>query len=201
MAWISFGALPCRKKKNLMTARVSMLLKLRASMTCFRACFLPGRAKDLSAPRYSCTIDGTWVKYNEMCGAFLANTGIAIQEYSTKSPSHFQFVHHMSVVDMYWDVLRNVRKVPILGASFHKNLWGNGCRAPHIAGLGSKRTVVGSDSRCRKVFPYKMSAPWYTHNSYSVSSGVEVRKAENLSVRRWVDCNEMAFRLSSVELI
>ena len=30
MAQISFGALPCRKKKNLMTARVSMLLKSRA---------------------------------------------------------------------------------------------------------------------------------------------------------------------------
>jgi len=40
------------KKKNLMTARVSMLLKSRASLTCFRACFLPGRAKDLSVPRY-----------------------------------------------------------------------------------------------------------------------------------------------------
>ena len=52
MARISFGALPCRGKKNLMTARVSMLLKSRASVTCFRACFLPGRAKDLSAPRY-----------------------------------------------------------------------------------------------------------------------------------------------------
>ena len=35
-----------------MAARVSMLLKSRASGTCFRACFLPGRAKDLSAPRY-----------------------------------------------------------------------------------------------------------------------------------------------------
>jgi len=35
-----------------MTARVSMLLKSRASLTCFRACFLPGRAKDLSAPRW-----------------------------------------------------------------------------------------------------------------------------------------------------
>jgi len=51
MAWISFGALPCRKR-NLMTDRVSMLLKSRASLTCFRACFFPGRAKDLSAPRY-----------------------------------------------------------------------------------------------------------------------------------------------------
>ena len=34
-----------------MTVRISMLLKSRASRTCFRACFLPGRAKDLSAPR------------------------------------------------------------------------------------------------------------------------------------------------------
>jgi len=50
MAWISFGALPCRKK-YLMAARVSMLLKSRASLTCFRAGFLSGRAKDLSAPR------------------------------------------------------------------------------------------------------------------------------------------------------
>ena len=54
MAWISFGALPCRKK-NLMTARVSMFLKSRASLTCFRACYVPGRAKDLSAPRYIIT--------------------------------------------------------------------------------------------------------------------------------------------------
>jgi len=62
IAWISFGALPCRKKKNLMTARVSMLLKSRVSLTCFRACFLPGRAKDLSAPRYvsSKTIHILW---------------------------------------------------------------------------------------------------------------------------------------------
>ena len=51
MTSISFGALPCRGKKNLMTARVSMLLKSRASLTCFRACFRPGRANDLSAPR------------------------------------------------------------------------------------------------------------------------------------------------------
>jgi len=43
MACISFGVLPCRKKKNLMTSRVSMLLKSRASLTCFQPCFLPGR--------------------------------------------------------------------------------------------------------------------------------------------------------------
>jgi len=47
MAWNSFGALPCRIN---MTTRVSML-KSRASRTFFRASFLPGRAKDLSAPR------------------------------------------------------------------------------------------------------------------------------------------------------
>ena len=52
MAWISFGALPCGWGGGtpLVTARVSMLLKSRASLTCFQACFLPGRAKDLSAP-------------------------------------------------------------------------------------------------------------------------------------------------------
>ena len=36
-----------------MTVRFSILLKSRASLTCFRACFLPGLAKDLSAPRYN----------------------------------------------------------------------------------------------------------------------------------------------------
>ena len=34
-----------------MTFRVSILLNSRLSLTCFRACFLPGWAKDLSAPR------------------------------------------------------------------------------------------------------------------------------------------------------
>jgi len=50
MAWISFRVLSCRRKK--LTARVSMLLKSRPTLTCFRACFLPGRATDLPAPRY-----------------------------------------------------------------------------------------------------------------------------------------------------
>ena len=51
MACISFGVLPYRGGGDLMTARVSMLFKSRASLTCFQACFLTGRAKDLSAPR------------------------------------------------------------------------------------------------------------------------------------------------------
>jgi len=52
--WREFPSAPClaRKKKNLMTARVSMVFKSRAPLTCFQACFLPGRAKDLSVPRY-----------------------------------------------------------------------------------------------------------------------------------------------------
>ena len=50
--WREFPSAPCLAgKKKFLTARVSMLLKSRASLTCFRACFLPGRAKDLSAPR------------------------------------------------------------------------------------------------------------------------------------------------------
>ena len=51
--WREFPPAPClTEKKNWMTARVSMLLKSGASLTCVRACFIPGRAKDLSAPRY-----------------------------------------------------------------------------------------------------------------------------------------------------
>ena len=50
--WREFPSAPCPcRKRNLMTARVSMLLKSRASLTCFQASFLPGRTKDLSAPR------------------------------------------------------------------------------------------------------------------------------------------------------
>jgi len=60
MAWISFGAMHCRKR-NLMTARVSILLKSRASLTCFQACVLPGRANDLSAPgHYSADNVSMW---------------------------------------------------------------------------------------------------------------------------------------------
>jgi len=55
--WREFPSAPClAENKNLMTVRVSMLLKSRASLTCFRACFLPGRAKDLSAPRNNPTM-------------------------------------------------------------------------------------------------------------------------------------------------
>jgi len=52
MGGISFGAFPCGGGGGgkLMTARVSMLLKSSASLTCFRACFLPGRAKVFSSP-------------------------------------------------------------------------------------------------------------------------------------------------------
>ena len=54
--WREFPSAPCLAGKNLMTARVSMLLKSRASLTCFRACLLPDRAKDLSSPREYCIL-------------------------------------------------------------------------------------------------------------------------------------------------
>jgi len=41
--WREFPSAPClAEKKTLMATRVSMLLKSRASLTCFRACLLPG---------------------------------------------------------------------------------------------------------------------------------------------------------------
>ena len=52
--WREFPSAPylAGGKKNLMTARVSMLLKSRASLIRFPACFLPGRARAFSAPQY-----------------------------------------------------------------------------------------------------------------------------------------------------
>jgi len=52
--WRELPSTPCLRgeEKKLMTARVSMLLKSRMSLTSFRACFLPGRAKNLSASMY-----------------------------------------------------------------------------------------------------------------------------------------------------
>ena len=49
----AFPSACCLAGENLMTARVSMLLKSSASLTCFRACVLPVLTKDLSAPRYT----------------------------------------------------------------------------------------------------------------------------------------------------
>jgi len=55
--WREFPSAPClAEKKNLMTARFSMLLKSRASLTRFRVFSLPGRAKDLSALRYHVSV-------------------------------------------------------------------------------------------------------------------------------------------------
>ena len=53
--WREVPSTPCPAGGGgkLMTTRVSMLLKSRASLTCFRACFLPGRSKNVSAPRHN----------------------------------------------------------------------------------------------------------------------------------------------------
>ena len=53
--WLEFPSAPCLARQKNLTARISMSLKSRASLTCFRACFLPGRATDLSAPQYNNT--------------------------------------------------------------------------------------------------------------------------------------------------
>ena len=51
--WREFPSAPCLAgKKETWWQLALMLLKSRASLTCTRACFLPGRAKDLSAHRY-----------------------------------------------------------------------------------------------------------------------------------------------------
>ena len=68
-----FPSAPCLAGiKNLMTARVSMLLQSRVSLTCFRSCFLPGRAKNLPAPRQIFLDDNSLCNfsalYSNRCG-------------------------------------------------------------------------------------------------------------------------------------
>jgi len=64
-----------------MTARFSMLLESRASLTCFRACFLPGRAKDLSAPRYNNTELARNIFYSESESANKEINGVRQMEF------------------------------------------------------------------------------------------------------------------------
>jgi len=70
--WREFPSAPCLAGGGaLMTARVSMLLKSRASLTCSQACFLPGRAKDLSAPQYLYVLNN--VKFRKISKSDLSN--------------------------------------------------------------------------------------------------------------------------------
>ena len=43
------------------SSRLDVVEIARASLTCFRACFLPGRAKDLSAPLYIAHVQNSYI--------------------------------------------------------------------------------------------------------------------------------------------
>jgi len=51
MAWISFGALPCRGKENLDESSCLDVVEIARIPDVLQRFFLSGRAKDLSAPR------------------------------------------------------------------------------------------------------------------------------------------------------
>ena len=73
-----FPSAPCLAgKKNLMTSRVSTSLKSRVSLSCFRACFLPGRANDLTAPRY--------ISYDQLTvDVFNSNFGVSLHLFTSR---------------------------------------------------------------------------------------------------------------------
>jgi len=52
--WREFPSAPSLAGKKTLndSSRLDVVEKSRASLTCFRACFLHGRAKELSAPLY-----------------------------------------------------------------------------------------------------------------------------------------------------
>ena len=51
--WREFPSVPCLAGKETWWQLASRFCWNRAPLTCFQVCFLPGRAKDLLAPRYS----------------------------------------------------------------------------------------------------------------------------------------------------
>ena len=94
--WREFPSAPCFAKKKSVTARISMLLKSRESLTCFRAGFLPGRANDLSALRYYVT------SLYDLCATF-PNGLIAP---SFKAELQF-FIVHLPLEDVITKLTRN----------------------------------------------------------------------------------------------
>ena len=91
MSRISFGALPCRRKKNLMTARVSLLLKSRASPD-----FLPFslRKKEKTA---ICALEQTPVS-NDTIDSFLRHREIGRVKLSAPHVMSFTSFHCQTAV-------------------------------------------------------------------------------------------------------
>jgi len=106
--WREFPSAPCLAgKKNLMTARVSMLLKSRASLTCFRPCFLPGRAYQHSGNSLSrAEIHLLGQQYAMVCGNRLPPAGLTkvrrftlVTSLKGCAPSHYDsFKPHCDTV-------------------------------------------------------------------------------------------------------
>ena len=106
-----------------------MLLKTRASLTCFRACFHPGRAKDLSAPRY---------KHHNIQGdhklfalTFVPNTHLRV----LMAPKTTYVIH-------YWPTATRKIKVSYPYPR-HEAIWGSGCTDPIILHTGIRPEWMG----------------------------------------------------------
>jgi len=137
MAWVSFGALPCRKR-NLMTARVSILLKSRATLTCLRACFLPGRAKDLSAPRVCMVF---------LCSLTLILLHISHDRSNWSSPSFSGTTSQNSVV---FYVMKLFIDIDIWCNNEKCNVWLCGCREiPYLIIISRTVVVKWSENRLK----------------------------------------------------
>ena len=50
--WREFPSAPCLARKKIDDSSRLDVVEIARPLTCFRACFLPGRVRDLSAPRY-----------------------------------------------------------------------------------------------------------------------------------------------------
>jgi hypothetical protein len=122
-----FPSAPCfAGKRSLITARVSKLLKSRTYLTCFRACFLPGRAKDLSALRcgksfLKNTENQLWqvyfftfgwslrmVTWDESLKGYAANTSKVIKQVEIPKKDGFRYLCFTLMNYEQWTMQRQV---------------------------------------------------------------------------------------------
>ena len=92
MAWISFGALPCRGQKTWWELASRCCWNRARRLACFRACFLPCRAKDLSAPRVYTVCAMNFFKKRVSFWVFVGNPSFLPNSAVRKPQTHYTAV-------------------------------------------------------------------------------------------------------------
>ena len=135
MSWISFGDLPCRGKKNLMTAHVCMLLKSRASpdMPPFSLC----NKKRLAIRHINRTLFPTTLSIPSYIGKY-----VGLRTYQ------HPLVGTQGCINNFRHILSS-KEIPLTPLLTHRHKWGQTQKAVRLA-LYQNRAQQSIISRCSK---------------------------------------------------